>query len=49
MPAHGETRRRAFDAACAMAPEGQRPTLLSVREHLNVRGGQKAIADGLSD
>jgi chromosome segregation ATPase len=49
MSAHGETRRRAFEAACALAAEGQRPTLLSVRERLNGRGGQKAIADGLSD
>ena len=49
MSAHGETRRRAFEAACTLAAEGQRPTLLSVRERLNGRGGQKAIADGLSD
>jgi len=49
MSAHGETRRRAFEAACSLAAEGQRPTLLSVRERLNGRGGQKAIADGLSD
>jgi chromosome segregation ATPase len=49
MSAHGETRRRAFEAACALAAEGRRPTLLSVRDRLNGRGGQKAIADGLSD
>lgn len=49
MSAHGETRRRAFEAACALAAEGQRPTLLSVRDRLNGRGGQKAIADGLND
>ena len=49
MSAHGETRRRAFEVACTLAAEGQRPTLLSVRERLNGRGGQKAIADGLSD
>ena len=49
MSAHGETRRRAFEAACTLAAEGQRPTLQSVRERLNGRGGQKAIADGLSD
>ena len=49
MSAHGETRRRAFEAACTLAAEGQRPTLLAVRERLNGRGGQKAIADGLSD
>jgi chromosome segregation ATPase len=49
MSTHGETRRKAFDAACALAAEGKRPSMLTVRDRLDGRGGQKAIADGLND
>ena len=49
MSAHGETRRRAFEAACTLAAEGKRPTLLAIRDRLDGRGGAQAIADGLND
>ena len=49
MSAHGETRRRAFEAACTLAAEGKRPTLLAIRDRLDGRGGQQAITDGLND
>jgi chromosome segregation ATPase len=49
MSAHGETRNRAFQAACQIAASGRRPTLSSVREALDGRGGQQAIQHGLND
>jgi hypothetical protein len=49
MSAHGETRRRAFEAACTLAAEGKRPTLLAIRDRLDGRGGAQAVADGLND
>ena len=48
MSAHGETRRRAFEAACTLAAEAKRPTLLAIRDRLDGRGGAQAIADGLT-
>jgi hypothetical protein len=49
MSAHGETRRRAFEAACTLAAEGKRPTLRAIRDRLDGRGGAQAIGDGLND
>ena len=49
MSAHGETRNRAFQAACRIAASGRRPTLSSVREALDGLGGQQAIQQGLND
>lgn len=49
MSTHGETRRRAYAAACDLAGEGKRPTLRSIRERLGGLGGQQAIQAGLQD
>jgi DNA repair exonuclease SbcCD ATPase subunit len=49
LSAHGETRNRAFQAACQIAASGRRPTLSSVREALDGLGGQQAIQQGLND
>lgn len=39
----------AFEAACALAAAGERPSIRSIRAHLGGGGGQQAIADGLND
>jgi len=49
MSARGETRQKAFQAACHLAARGQRPSVRSIRELLNGAGGQQAIVDGLND
>lgn len=49
MSSRGETRQRAFTAACELAAAGQRPSIRSIRERLGGGGGQQAIVDGLND
>lgn len=48
MGSHGDTRRRAFDVACNIASNGNRPTVSRIREELG-GGGQQAIMQGLAD
>jgi hypothetical protein len=48
MSARGATRRAAYDAACAIAAAGRRPTIAEVRSRLG-GGGQQAILAGLDD
>lgn len=49
MSAHGATRRRAFEVACALAAIGKRPTIAAVREGLDGKGSQQAIGAGIDD
>jgi chromosome segregation ATPase len=49
MSAHGATRQRAFQAACALAAAGKRPTIAAVREGLGGKGSQQAIGAGIDD
>ncbi|MBK1720049.1 DNA-binding protein [Thiocystis violacea] len=49
MSAHGDTRRRAYAAACALAAAGERPSVAAVRARLEGQGGQQAIQAGLND
>ncbi len=49
MSSRGETRQRAFTAACELAAAGQRPSIRGIRERLGGGGGQQAIVDGLND
>jgi chromosome segregation ATPase len=49
MTAHGSTRQRAFEAACALAAAGKRPTIAAVREGLGGKGSQQAIGAGIDD
>jgi chromosome segregation ATPase len=48
MSAHGQTRRRAYDAACALAARGETPTVAAIKREL-AGGGQQAIQDGFKD
>jgi chromosome segregation ATPase len=48
MSGRGVTRRAAYEAACALATAGRRPTIAAVREHLG-GGGQRALLDGIED
>jgi len=45
---HGQTRREAYEAACALAAEGKRPSAKAIRERLG-GGGQQALLAGLND
>ena len=47
--AHGSTRQRAFEVACALAAAGKRPTIAAVREGLDGKGSQQAIGAGIDD
>jgi chromosome segregation ATPase len=49
MTAHGSTRQRAFEVACALAAIGKRPTIAAVREGLDGKGSQQAIGAGIDD
>ncbi len=49
MSAHGSTRQRAFEVACALAAIGKRPTIAAVREGLDGKGSQQAIGAGIDD
>jgi DNA repair exonuclease SbcCD ATPase subunit len=48
MSGRGVTRRAAYEAACALAAAGHRPTIAAVRARLG-GGGQRALLDGLDD
>jgi len=48
MGSHGQTRREAYETACALAAEGKRPSAKAIRERLG-GGGQQALLAGLND
>jgi len=49
MSAHGETRQRAYEAACHLAANGERPSVAAIRRALDGKGGQQAIQQGFHD